>query len=138
MKYFVEKYFSNRQKKKKKNRWKITDPESMVSTSQNTSCPLAGIILPQQKFSSKYGFRLISIMLSTSRKKALESLPSQNDVTIKKLDTPKFTLARTWLVLRNLFFLISIILSTSGNKYSKIIFCPQPWIKNLRKSLVSM
>ena len=52
----------------------------MVSTSWNISCPFAGIISPG-KFKKKIAFRLVSIMLSTDRKKALESVLSQNNVT---------------------------------------------------------
>ena len=61
---------------------KTSEQRKMVSTSQKLSCPLAGIIFPQQEFFLKIGFRLISIMLSTSRQEAAKSVPSQNNATI--------------------------------------------------------
>ena len=54
--------------------------EKMASTSRNISCPFAGIIYPG-KFKKKIAFRQVSTMLSTDRKKALESVLSQNNVT---------------------------------------------------------
>ena len=52
--------------------------QGMVSTRKKFSCPLAGIIFPLQELFYK---NWIPIMLSTGRKKALESVPSQNNVT---------------------------------------------------------
>ena len=73
MKNFVEKYFIGT------NLWKID--KKMVSTGKKFGCPLARIIFRKQDFFKKIGFRLLLIMLSTSRQKALEPVPRQNNVT---------------------------------------------------------
>ena len=74
--------------KKISGRKSLNNRERTVSTSQKISCPLEGIISPQQEFFKNITFLLISIILSTSRKKALESMHSQNNVTFQKLDSP--------------------------------------------------
>ena len=63
-------------------------------------------------------------MLSTSRKEALESLPSQNNIFFKKNWIPaKFHWQEKGYFIKTWFFLISIIVSTSENKSFKIFYC---------------
>ena len=65
-------------------------------------------------------------MLSTSRKKALESVPRQNNVItllFKNWRPRNFHWQEECYFKEIWFFLVSIIVSTSENKSCKILFC---------------
>ena len=77
---------------------------------------LAGIFL-------KIKFRLISIMVSTNRKKALKSVSISRNKVFKNWIPPNFHYQEQGYFLKIWFFLISIMVSTSRNKSCKILFC---------------
>ena len=89
----------------------------MVSTSQK-------ICYPQQEHFLKTGFRLISIIVSTNRKKAPKSVSLRRKrLLFKNLISRTFHKQEECYFLKIGIFLISVMVSTSRSKSFKILFC---------------
>ena len=89
----------------------------MVSTSQK-------ICYSQQEHFLKTGFRLISIIVSTNRKKAPKSVSLRRKrLLFKNLISRTFHKQEECQFLKIGIFLISVMVSTSRNKSFKILFC---------------
>ena len=77
MKDFVEKYFYTRRKKTDRSLWKMEKRNGFHKLEILFSLPWTSF--PLQEYFLKIEFRLISIMVSTSRKKALKPLSISQD-----------------------------------------------------------
>ena len=116
MKDFVEKYVSTRRKRLTAR--VLRKMEKMNGFHQPKN------LLPLARTFFKTGFRLISIIVSTNRKKAPKSVSLRRKrLLFKNLISRTFHKQEECYFLKIEIFLISVMVSTSRNKSFKILFC---------------